>query len=71
LRYTVFVKFNPSAGKIIVNGDQITVSLKSKPQRGKANHELIQKLADYLKVDKGRVRIISGITSNKKLVEVS
>ena len=69
MRYTVFVKFNP-AGKIIVYGDQITVSLKSKPERGKANRELIQKLADYFEIDKDRIRITSGRTSNKKLAEV-
>ena len=69
MRYTVFVKFNPT-GKIIVYGDQITVSLKSKPEKGKANRELIQKLADYFEIDKDRIRITSGRTSNKKLVEV-
>lgn len=69
MRYTVFVKFNPT-GKIIIYEDQITVSLKSKPERGKANRELIQKLADYFEIDKDRIRITSGRTSNKKLVEV-
>lgn len=69
MRYTVFVKFNPT-GKIIVYGDRITVSLQSKPERGKANRELIQKLADYFKIDKVRIQIVSGRTSNKKLVEV-
>jgi uncharacterized protein len=69
LRYTVFVKFNP-ADRIIVYGDQITISLKSKPERGKANRELIQKLADYFGIGKDKIRIIFGISSNKKLVEV-
>ena len=69
MRYTVFVKFNP-AGKVTVYGDQITVSLKSKPERGRANLELIQKLADYFGIGKDGIRIISGRTSNKKLVEV-
>lgn len=69
MRYTVFVKFNP-AGKIIVYGDQITISLKSKPERGKANRELIERLADYFGTGKDKIRIISGRTSNKKLVEV-
>jgi len=69
LRYTVFVKFN-SAGKVLVYGDQITVSLKSKPERGKANRELIERLADYFGTGKDKIRIISGRTSNKKLVEV-
>ena len=69
MRYSVFVKFSP-AGKIIVYGDQITISLRSKPERGKANRELIQKLADYFEIDKERILIISGRTSNKKLVEI-
>jgi uncharacterized protein YggU (UPF0235/DUF167 family) len=63
------VKFN-SVSKIIVYGDQITISLKSKPERGKANRELIQKLADYFEIDKNRIQIISGIISNKKLVNI-
>ncbi len=63
------MKFN-SVSKIIVYGDQITISLKSKPERGKANRELIQKLADYFEIDKNRIQIISGIISNKKLVNI-
>lgn len=63
------MKFNP-VSKIIVYGDQITISLKSKPERGKANRELIQKLADYFEIDKNRIQIISGIISNKKLVNI-
>ena len=63
------MKFNP-VSKIIVYGDQITISLKSKPERGKANRELIQKLADYFEIDKNRIQIISGMISNKKLVNI-
>jgi uncharacterized protein len=63
--FTVFVKFNP-AGKIIVYKDQITISLKSRPERGKADRELIQKLADYLGIGKDKIRIISERISNKK-----
>lgn len=69
IRYTVFVKFNPS-GAILVNGSEITVSLRSKPEKGKANRELIYKLADHFGVPKNRVRIISGLTSRKKIVEI-
>ena len=69
MRYTVFVKFNP-VDRIVVYGDQITLSIKSKPERGKANRELIKKLADYFEIDKDKIRIISGISSNRKLVEL-
>jgi uncharacterized protein YggU (UPF0235/DUF167 family) len=40
------------------------------PARGKANLELIQKLSDYFGIGKDRIRVISGRTFNKKLVEV-
>jgi len=70
LIYTVFVKFN-SSGKIQIQGNEITVSLKSKPERGKANLELIQKLASYFGVAKDKINIVSGLRLTKKLVDIS
>ena len=51
MHYTVFVKFNPS-GKIEVNGNEITICLRSKPERGKANKEMIERLTilRYLRI---------------------
>jgi hypothetical protein len=69
LRYSVSVRFS-SDGRLEVNGDEIAISIKSQPERGKANRELVKKLAAHFNVDEGRVRIISGLTSQKKLVEV-
>ena len=69
MRYTVFVKFNPN-GKILVNGNEITICLRSKPERGKANRELVDRLANYFGVSKNKVHIISGLTSTKKLIEI-
>jgi uncharacterized protein YggU (UPF0235/DUF167 family) len=69
LRYSIFVKFN-SNGKIFVNGNVITIALKSKPERNKANRELIAKLAEYFGTSKDRIRIIAGMTSSKKLADV-
>jgi len=69
LQYTVFVKFNPS-GKIKVNGNEITICLRSKPERGKANKETVERLAVYFGVSKNKVFIIPGLTSTKKLVHI-
>ena len=44
MRYSIFVKFN-SDEKIFVNGNVITIAFKSKPERNKANRELVAKLA--------------------------
>jgi uncharacterized protein YggU (UPF0235/DUF167 family) len=51
VRFIVFVKFD-SRNKLTVDKDEITISLKSRPKGGKANLELIKKLADYFGVKK-------------------
>jgi uncharacterized protein len=56
--------------RLEVVGDEITVSIKSQPQRGKANRELVKKLARHFGVSEQSVRILSGLTSRKKLVEI-
>ena len=68
MRYSVYVKFNPTAN-VEVSDNEITMCLRSKPERGKANRELVR-LASYFEVSKDKVRIISGLTSTKKLVEI-
>jgi uncharacterized protein len=69
VRYSVSVRFS-SDGRLEVNGDEIAVSIKSQPERGRANRELVKKLAAHFGVGEDRVKIISGLTSRKKLVEV-
>ena len=69
MRYTIFVKFNPS-GKISVNGNEITIFLRSRPEKGKANKELIKRLAEHFAISTNKVHIISGVTSSKKVIEI-
>lgn len=70
MRYSVSVRFS-SDGRLEVNGDEIAISIKVRPERGRANSELVKKLAAHFGVGEDRVRIISGLMSRKKLVEVS
>ena len=70
MRYSVSVRFS-SDGRLEVNGDEIAISIKSQPERGRANRELVKKLAAHFGISEDRVRIVSGLTSRKKLVEVS
>lgn len=69
MRYSVSVRFS-QYGRLEVDGDEIAISIKSQPERGRANRELVKKLAAHFGVGEERVRIISGLTSRKKLVEV-
>lgn len=54
-----------------VDGNHILVGLMSKPERGKANAELIRKLARHFGVPSSRVRILSGFKSKRKIVEIT
>lgn len=69
MRYSVSVRFS-SDGRLEVIGDEIAISIKSPPERGKANRELVKKLAAHFGVDENRIRIVSGLASRKKLVDV-
>ncbi|MGQ9679512.1 MAG: DUF167 domain-containing protein [Candidatus Bathyarchaeia archaeon] len=68
MRYTVEVKFHEDY--IRVEEDRLVVGVKSKPEKGKANLELIKKLAKHFNVDTSRVKIVSGLTSRTKIIEV-
>jgi len=69
MRYEVEVEFRRDFVK--VDGNKILVGLRSRPVKGKANLELIKKLARYFKVSSSQVRIISGLKSRRKTVEIT
>jgi uncharacterized protein (TIGR00251 family) len=68
LIYEVQIQFHKSF--IRVEKKQIFVGLTSKPERGKANYELIKKIARYFSVSSTQVKIISGLKSKRKTVEI-
>ncbi len=69
MQYSVSVRFS-SDERLDVSGHEIAISIKSEPERGKANRELVKKLAAHFGVSENRVRIVSGLTSRKKIVDV-
>lgn len=68
MRYEVEVEFHRDFIK--VEGNKIIVGLTSMPEKGKANLELIKKLAKYFKVSSSQVKIVAGLKSRKKIVEI-
>ncbi|MBW4644099.1 MAG: DUF167 domain-containing protein [Goleter apudmare HA4340-LM2] len=67
----VKVKPNAKQQKIeeLTDGS-LNVHLKSPPVDGKANEELMKLLAEKFNVPKSYIRIKSGLSSRKKLVEI-
>lgn len=56
---------------VIVDGNMITVGVKSKPVGGKANAELIKKIAKHFGISPSAVAIRSGARSKTKIVEIN
>jgi len=68
MRYEVDVEFHREF--VRVEGNRITVGLTSRPEKGKANQELIKKLAKHFKVSSSQIRIIAGLKTRRKIVEI-
>lgn len=66
--YEVFVEFQKDFLK--VDGNQITIGVKSKPIRGQANKEIIKKISKYFGVSSSCVTIKKGHKTEKKIIEV-
>jgi uncharacterized protein (TIGR00251 family) len=69
VRYLIHVRFSPD-GRLEVSGNEISISISSEPERGRANRELVKKLAAHFGTSEDRIRIVSGLTSRKKIVDV-
>ena len=45
--------------------------VKSVPEKGKANREIVGVLADYFKVGKAEIEIVGGKSYSKKIVDIN
>lgn len=68
LLYHVSIRFGDDGIK--VDGDEIEIGIKSEPERGRVNRELVKKLAGQFGVPVQNVKIVSGHSSRKKLVAI-
>lgn len=69
----IFVKAKPLARQekvVKVDDNNFVVWVKEPPTKGLANKAIIKKLADYFSTSMGNIKIISGFTSRKKIVEI-
>ncbi len=68
MRYLVDVEFHKDY--VRVDGGLIKVGLTSIPEKGKANMELVKKLAKSFDIPSSNIKIISGLKSRRKIVEI-
>lgn len=70
MKISVRVITNAKAEKIEENGGDFKVWLKSKPVENTANKTLIKFIAKHFQVPKRNVKIVSGLKSRNKILEV-
>ncbi|MEM7819650.1 MAG: DUF167 domain-containing protein [Candidatus Aenigmatarchaeota archaeon] len=68
MKYEVEVKLHKDF--ITVDKNKIIVGLTSRPEKGKANTELIKKIAKHFKISANQIKIVSGLKSRRKIVEI-
>lgn len=66
------IRVKPKSGrfKIENNGDEIVVYVKSPPEKGKANGEIIKGIAKMVGISSSKVQIVSGQTSTTKVIRL-
>jgi len=71
MKITIKVKTNADRPEI-TQLDECTyeVKVKSIPQKGRANAEVIEVLSDYFKTPKSDITILAGHTNKNKIVEI-
>ena len=69
MKYFISISFTTSE-LFQVKGNEIKVSIKSKPELGKANRELIKLLSNHFQIPLDKIKIIQGIKSRKKIVDI-
>lgn len=69
----LFIKAKPNAKEnsvVKISDAEFEVRVKEPPVQGRANSAIIEALAEYFKISKSQVRIISGFASRKKIIEI-
>lgn len=70
----IFVKAKPNANEEKIekiDESNFSISVKEPPVQGRANAAIISALAEYFKISKSQVRLISGFSSKQKIFEIS
>ena len=70
MKVQVKVKPNSRVEEVSRDGDIFLVRVKEPPKEGKANKAVVKLLAEYFKVPQHSVRVVSGLGSKNKVIEI-
>jgi len=70
MRYALSVKLNKDFVEVDEQARRITIGVRAKPVKGKANEEIVKKLAKHFGRPSSCVLIVAGAKSKQKSVEI-
>jgi len=71
MKIQVKVKPSSKTEELSREGDNFIVKVKEPPKEGKANQAVVKLLAEHFGVPQSQVKILSGLKSRNKLIEVA
>lgn len=65
-------KITPPQPRLVLEKEELwIISVKEPPIKGRANEAIIGLLAKYFDISKSKIRLISGVTSKRKVFEIT
>jgi hypothetical protein len=55
----------------LLDVDTYEIAITAKPEKGKANKEIIEDLANFFKIQKSRITIMKGHKSHTKIIQIT
>ena len=71
MKIRIKVSPNSKIEGISQKDDSLIVKVKEPPKEGRANQAVIELLAEYFSMPQSHIRILSGIKSKNKVVEIT
>lgn len=70
MKIRVYIKPGHKQDSLCWDGEQIVAKISAQPQDGQANRRLVRVMAEWLKLPKQGVQIVSGQTARHKTVQL-
>jgi uncharacterized protein (TIGR00251 family) len=71
MKIQVKVKPNSRTEEVSQEGDSFIIKIKEPPKEGRANRAVIELLAKHFRLPRSQVRILSGLKSKNKVIEIA
>lgn len=71
MKYSVKVKPKARIDEVTREGEVLIIKTKEPAHEGKANSAVIRLAAEFFRVPRSSVRIVSGLSSRNKIIEIS